>query len=290
MNGIKRIASVFAVLLAVSSVSPAVSAESTAIDFENGGFSGFASMKTDDGGDESLLYVVEFNGSRQLKIDVTDPTKPAKLCLDVSKLLSKENMAKVQSVEMEVTVENKDGSSPIGTASGAVATHGGKWGQTSWQFTEFNSYMSETITVRRKFSSAKESFSEDCESPLVLLFRRSSDRDYNMYVDNIRFLDKDKAPIELLDIPGEDLFVPARPESAPGKDKTGTTLTIISGSSPESIVKIEIPAEGEIPSGDNGEKDVPTGNTPAKAYGAAAAAALAAMAASRKKRRSPVNL
>ena len=111
-----------AALLAVCSASVSAYAQSV-IDFEDGNYS-FVSMKTDDGGDASVLSVVDFNGSKQLKVDVQDCANVPKVNFSINQLLASDDFDKVKTIEMEITFESKDGATPIGWAGGAIGTNG----------------------------------------------------------------------------------------------------------------------------------------------------------------------
>lgn len=186
-------------LLAVSAASVSAYAQSV-VDFENGNYS-FVSMKTDDGGDASVLSVVDFNGSKQLKVDVQDCANVPKVNFSINQLLASDDFDKVKTIEMEITFESKDGATPIGWAGGAIGTQGGEkspaWAQTSWECGEYENPVSEVTTIQRKFLLPSEKFVNGTEDTNMLLMRWGADVAYNMYVDNIRFLDDSGNEIEL---------------------------------------------------------------------------------------------
>ena len=176
-----------AALLAVCSASVSAYAQSV-IDFEDGNYS-FVSMKTDDGGDASVLSVVDFNGSKQLKVDVQDCANVPKVNFSINQLLASDDFDKVKTIEMEITFESKDGATPIGWAGGAIGTQGGEkspaWAQTSWECGEYENPVSEVTVIQRKFLLPSEKFVNGTENSDMLLMRWGSDVAYNMYVDNI---------------------------------------------------------------------------------------------------------
>lgn len=184
-------------IIALSSVA-AVSAAAYAadvVDFEDGNYS-FVSMKTDDGGDNSKLSVVNFNGSKQLKVDVTDCANVPKVYFDLNSMLNPESFDKVKVIQMDVTFESKDGVTPPGWAGGAVGTQGGEaktpnWAQTAWECGEYDKAVSDPVTIERKFLLYSERLVNGTEGTHMILMRWGSEVDYNMYVDNIRFLDAD---------------------------------------------------------------------------------------------------
>lgn len=188
-----------AALTAVCAVSAGAYAQ-TVVDFEDGNYS-FVSMKTDDGGDDSKLSVTDFNGSKQLKVDVTDCANVPKVAFDINSILDENDFDKVKTIEMEITFESKEKTTPPGWAGGAVGTQGGEnspaWAQTSWEGGEYENPVSEPITVQRKFLLSSEKFVNGTENTQMLLMRWGADVNYNMYVDNIRFLDDEGKEIKL---------------------------------------------------------------------------------------------
>ena len=190
-------------IIALSSVT-AVSAAAyaaDAVDFEDGNYS-FVSMKTDDGGDDSKLSVVDFNGSKQLKVDVNDCANVPKVYFDINSMLDPDDFDKVKTIQMDVTFESKDGVTPPGWAGGAIGTQGGEaktpgWAQTAWDCGEYDKAVSDPVTIERKFLLFSERLVNGTEGTHMILMRWGSEVDYNMYVDNIRFLDSDGNAIEV---------------------------------------------------------------------------------------------
>lgn len=79
----KALASVAAVAMAASmvsafSVSTSALTEGTKIDFEDGDYS-FVYLNLDDGSDNSVLSVEDYDGSKQLKVDVQQTGKVPKV-------------------------------------------------------------------------------------------------------------------------------------------------------------------------------------------------------------------
>ena len=86
----KAIASVAAVAMAASmvsafSVSTSALTEGTKIDFEDGDYS-FVYLNLDDGSDNSVLSVEDYDGSKQLKVDVQQTGKVPKVWVDLDKI------------------------------------------------------------------------------------------------------------------------------------------------------------------------------------------------------------
>ena len=172
-----------------------------AVNFEDGDYS-FVSMKTDDGGDASKLSVVDFNGSKQLKVDVTDCGDVPKVCFDLNKILDGNDFDKVKTVEMSVILESKDGTTAPGWAGGAVGTQGGedntpKWAQTSWEYGEYDKAVSDPFTIQRKFLLASERLVNHTPGTHMIVMRWGADVEYNMYIDNVTFLDDDGNKIDV---------------------------------------------------------------------------------------------
>ena len=188
----------FTAVIAAFSALTAFSAAAYAadvIDFENGKYS-FVSVKTDDGGDPSVLSVVDFNGSKQLKVDVQDCKNVSKVCFNINSILKKRDFEKVKTIEMDITIESKDGKTPPGWAGGAIGTQGGggnspAWSQTPWEFEENEKAGSEQTTICKKFLLYSDKLVNGRSDTEMILMRWGAEVDYNMYVDNVRFLDSD---------------------------------------------------------------------------------------------------
>lgn len=200
MKKIRLITAVITAFSAVMTFSTAASAADV-IDFENEKYS-FVSMKTDDGGDPSVLSVVDFNGSKQLKVDVTDCKNVPKVCFDLNSILKKRDFEKVKTIEMDITIESKDGTTPPGWAGGAVGTQGGDadspaWSQTPWEIEGNTKAVTEQTTICKKFLLYSDRLVNGTPNTQMLLMRWGAEVDYNMYVDNIRFLDSDGKALKL---------------------------------------------------------------------------------------------
>ncbi|MGN0637217.1 MAG: hypothetical protein ACI4J0_02500 [Huintestinicola sp.] len=240
MKKIKLLTAGVMALSAVTAVSAAAYAADV-VDFEDGKYS-FVSMKTDDGGDPSTLSVVDFGGSKQLKVDVTDCANVPKVYFDLNSMLDPDNFDKVKTIEMDVTFESKDGVTAPGWAGGAIGTQGGEaktpaWAQTAWECGEYDKAVSDPVTIQRKFLLYSERLVNGTEGTHMILMRWGAEVDYNMYVDNIKFLDADgKAiPLEL-----KESAAPVQTEAAP--EETAAEPE------PEDIPEeTEAPAETEAP-------------------------------------------
>lgn len=201
-------------------------ASDTVVDFEDGNFS-FATMKTDDGGDVSILSVVDFNGSKQLKVDVQDCSLLPKVQFDLNSMVGTDNLSDVDRIQMDVTFEGKDGVTPPGWIGGALGTAADgdtpAWNQSDYDGGEYDNAVSQPITVERKFLLPASRLVSGTENTIALLMRWASEVPYNMYIDNIVFLDKDgnQMALTLAAAPAEE----AAPADAPAADSDSTSAT-----------------------------------------------------------------
>ncbi|MBP0956795.1 MAG: hypothetical protein J5997_05435 [Oscillospiraceae bacterium] len=286
-------------IMALSAVT-AVSAGAYAadvVDFEDGKYS-FVSMKTDDGGDPSTLSVVDFGGSKQLKVDVTDCANVPKVYFDLNSMLDPDDFDKVKTIEMDVTFESKDGTTPPGWAGGAIGTQGGEaktpgWAQTAWECGEYDKAVSNPVTIQRKFLLYSERLVNGTEGTHMILMRWGSEVDYNMYVDNIKFLDADgkaipleikasAAPVQTTAAPEE-----TEPETEPEEIPEETTAPAETEAVPEETEAPETTSASEEtdPESDNETTSSTTGNF--SAFAAASAVVLSgyAVAMTRRKKK-----
>lgn len=272
-----------AALLAVCSASVSAYAQSV-VDFEDGNYS-FVSMKTDDGGDASVLSVVDFNGSKQLKVDVQDCANVPKVNFSINQLLASDDFDKVKTIEMEITFESKDGATPIGWAGGAIGTQGGEkspaWAQTSWECGEYENPVSEVTVIQRKFLLPSEKFVNGTENSDMLLMRWGSDVAYNMYVDNIRFLNDSGNEIELAIENAADETPAVTEAEAPAE--TAAEETAEEAAPEETTASTENTDVAEVPESDEKTTSTTTGNTAAAAAATAVVISGYAVAMTRKK-------
>lgn len=272
-----------AALLAVCSASVSAYAQSV-VDFEDGNYS-FVSMKTDDGGDASVLSVVDFNGSKQLKVDVQDCANVPKVNFSINQLLASDDFDKVKTIEMEITFESKDGATPIGWAGGAIGTQGGEkspaWAQTSWECGEYENPVSEVTVIQRKFLLPSEKFVNGTENSDMLLMRWGSDVAYNMYVDNIRFLDESGNEIELAIENAADETPAVTEAEAPAE--TAAEEVAEEAAPEETTASTENTDVTEVPESDEKTTSTTTGNTAAAAAATAVVISGYAVAMTRKK-------
>lgn len=274
-----------AALMAVSAGAAGAYAQ-TVIDFEDGNYS-FVSMKTDDGGDESVLSVADFNGSKQLKVDVQDCANIPKVAFDINSILDSGDFDKVKTIEMEITFESKENSTPPGWAGGAVGTQGGEkspaWAQTSWEGGEYENAVSEPLTVQRKFLLSSEKLVNGTENTQMILMRWGAEVNYNMYVDNIRFLDDKGEEIKLA-----IASAPAADTAVQTEEVTEAVTEAPEESAPEEIAEdvLEETVSETVSEPDSDEKttSATTGNTAAVAAATAAVISGYAVAMTRRKK------
>ena len=238
------------------------------VNFEDGDYS-FVSMKTDDGGDASKLSVVDFNGSKQLKVEVTDCGNVPKVYFDLNKILDDRDFDKVKTIEMSVILESKDGTTAPGWAGGAVGTQGGedntpKWAQTSWEYGEYDKAVSDPFTVQRKFLLASERLVNGTPDTHMILMRWGADVDYNMYIDNVTFLDDDgnKIEVEVGGEAAEETTAAAETEAAETVEET-TVEEIEEIVETEAVVETEAEVVEDAPESDVETTPATTGNTAA---------------------------
>lgn len=297
MKKIKLLTAGIMALSAVTAVSAGAYAADV-VDFEDGKYS-FVSMKTDDGGDPSVLSVVDFGGSKQLKVDVTDCANVPKVYFDLNSMLNPDDFDKVKTIEMDVTFESKDGTTPPGWAGGAIGTQGGEtntpaWAQTAWECGEYDKAVSDPVTIQRKFLLYSERLVNGTEGTHMILMRWGSEVDYNMYVDNIRFLDADgnaislelkasAAPVQTTAAP-EETEAETEPEEIPEETEAQTEAPVTEAEETEAPVTETAP-EATDPESDNETTSSTTGNL--SAFAAASALVLSgyAVAMTRRKKK-----
>ncbi|MCI7767050.1 MAG: hypothetical protein MSJ26_03590 [Oscillospiraceae bacterium] len=189
-------------------VSTSAIAEGTVIDFEDGDFS-FVYMNVDDSGaDDSALSVEEFNGSKQLKVDVTTASKTPKVWFDLDKITPRANTININTVEMDLTFVPKNSEEAIGWIGGQLGSAGGfdmnakdkgqvnpGWSSTDFQNTDDNAYTpgaSATTHVVKKYLLGSSHYTEESVNPFVgvMTWGNGETCDYTLYIDNVVLKDK----------------------------------------------------------------------------------------------------
>ena len=207
----KAIASVAAVAMAASmvsafSVSTSALTEGTKIDFEDGDYS-FVYLNLDDGSDNSVLSVEDYDGSKQLKVDVQQTGKAPKVWFDLDKITARENTVQISTIEMDLTFVPKSETEMVGWAGGVIASAGGfdqsnpqgsqinpNWTQTDWASEDENAYtegMPAKVHATKKFLLPASKYTAEGTNPFFGIMRWAADTNYVMYVDNIVLKDKD---------------------------------------------------------------------------------------------------
>ena len=207
----KTMASIAAVAMAASmvsafSMSASAIAEGTKIDFEDGDCS-FVYMNVDDGADASVLSVEDYDGSKQLKVDVQQTGKVPKVWFDLDKITARENTLNIATIELDMTFVPKSETEMVGWAGGVLCSAGGfdqnntqasqinpAWSQTDWACEDENAYtegMPAKVHATKKFLLPSTKYSEEGVNPFFGIMRWASDYNYVMYVDNIVLKDKD---------------------------------------------------------------------------------------------------
>lgn len=261
--------------------SVGLSASAATADFENGDYS-FVTMKTDDGGDISVLSVEEYNGSMQLKVNVQDCSLLPKVQFDLNTMVGTDNLSNVDKIIMEVTFVSKDGTTPPGWIGGALGTAGEgdvpAWAQSDYDGGEYDNPAAQPITVERKFLIPSQKLVSGTPNTIALLMRWASEVPYYMYVDNVTILDADGNEMALAAssaAPAAEPAAEAEPESEPASEPANE-----SANEPASE-----PAADAAPASDGTTTSATTGNVPAASIAVVAALSAVAAVASKSRRK-----
>ncbi|MGN0637219.1 MAG: hypothetical protein ACI4J0_02510 [Huintestinicola sp.] len=205
----KTLAAVAAAAMAATTVSAfsfgaSAIASGTVIDFEDGDYS-FAYMNVDAGADDSVLSVEDYDGSKQLKVDVQDCTAVPKVWFDLDKITDRSNTVQIKTIEMDLTLVPKNAEEAIGWAGGAIGTAGAYgdqvdpgWSDGQWSCEDNNAYTAGAAAkqhITRKILMTSQMFTETGASPFFGLMRWASETSYVMYIDNIVLKDKSGNPL-----------------------------------------------------------------------------------------------
>ena len=246
----KTMAAVAAAAMAATTVSAfsfgaSAIASGTVIDFEDGDFS-FAYMNVDSGADDSVLSVEDYDGSKQLKVDVQDCKAVPKVWFDLDKITDRSNTVQIKTIEMDLTLVPKNAEDAIGWAGGAIGTAGAYgdqvdpgWSDGQWSCEDNNAYTAGAAAkqhITRKILMTSQMFTETGASPFFGLMRWASETEYVMYIDNIVLKDKSgnalpvgfaaaeeteaetEAPAEETEAPVEETAAPAEETEAPAEE------------------------------------------------------------------------
>ena len=185
------------------------------IDFEDGDFS-FVYINNDDpgkdsgGSDDSKLSVEDYDGSKQLKVDVQKCGNVPKVWFDMDSIMPRESSIKVKQVDFDVTFVPKDSTKQLGWMGGAVGVAGGfdvnlpgkgqknpSWSDGAWDCADENLYVDGGIAkahITRKMLLPTQQWSEKSVNPFFgfMTWANQNDCEYVMYIDNITFSDGSK--------------------------------------------------------------------------------------------------
>ena len=263
----KALASVAAVAMAASmvsafSVSTSAITEGTKIDFEDGDYS-FVYLNLDDGSDNSVLSVEDYDGSKQLKVDVQQTGKVPKVWFDLDKITARENTVQISTIEMDLTFVPKSETEMVGWAGGVIASAGGfdqsnpqgsqinpNWTQTDWASEDENAYtegMPAKVHATKKFLLPASKYTAEGTNPFFGIMRWAADTNYVMYVDNIVLKDKDgnALPVGVTAAATEEA---ATTEEAAAEETTAaveeTTAEVTEAATEAEVV--EVPAAEEV--------------------------------------------
>lgn len=314
----KALASVAAVAMAASmvsafSVSTSALTEGTKIDFEDGDYS-FVYLNLDDGSDNSVLSVEDYDGSKQLKVDVQQTGKVPKVWFDLDKITTRDNTIQISTIEMDLTFVPKSETEMVGWAGGVIASAGGfdqnntqssqinpNWTQTDWASEDENAYtegMPAKVHATKKFLLPASKYTAEGTNPFFGIMRWAADTNYVMYVDNIVLKDKDgnALPVGVTAAATEEAATTeeaaAAEETTAAVEETTAELTeaateaeVVEDTAAEEVVEdtaaeeVAVPAETEAAAEVTEAPAADTAATPVAATGNAAVASIAAVMA-----------
>lgn len=315
----KALASVAAVAMAASmvsafSVSTSAITEGTKIDFEDGDYS-FVYLNLDDGSDNSVLSVEDYDGSKQLKVDVQQTGKVPKVWFDLDKITTRDNTIQISTIEMDLTFVPKSETEMVGWAGGVIASAGGfdqnntqgsqinpNWTQTDWASEDENAYtegMPAKVHATKKFLLPASKYTTEGTNPFFGIMRWAADTNYVMYVDNIVLKDKDgnALPVGVTAAATEEAATTeeaaaAAEETTAAVEETTAEVTeaateaeVVEDTAAEEVVEdtaaeeVAVPAETEAAAEVTEAPAADTAATPVAATGNAAVASIAAVMA-----------
>ena len=185
------------------------------IDFEDGDYS-FVYINNDDpgkdsgGSDDSKLSVEEYEGSKQLKVDVQKCGNVPKVWFDMDKIMPRASSITVKQIDFDVTFVPKDSTKQLGWMGGSVGVAGGfdvnlpgkgqknpSWSDGSWDCADENLYVDGGVAkahITRKMLLPTQQWSEKSVNPFFgfMTWANQNDCEYVMYIDNITFSDGSK--------------------------------------------------------------------------------------------------
>lgn len=251
----KTLAGIAAAAMAATTVSAfsfgaSAIGSGTVIDFEDGDFS-FVYMNVDSGADDSVLSVEDYDGSKQLKVDVQDCKNVPKVWFDLDKITDRSNAVQIKTIEMDLTLVPKNAEEAIGWAGGAIGSAGAygdqvdpAWSDGAWSCEDNNAYTAGAAAkqhITRKFLLGSQMYTETGASPFFGLMRWASETNYVMYIDNIVLKTKDGDALPVGFAPVAETEAPAE-ETAAETEAAAEETTV---AETEAAVETEAPAETE---------------------------------------------
>lgn len=195
MKLFRKILSITAALALVVSLLPiSASAAAEVLDFEDGKVHpGIQKHINDDGSVDGEVYsleVVDFNGSKMLKIEPEGLGTP-KMKFVVTDLVGEEAYASVVTIEYDLILENPTGD-PVGWNGGtygATPTGPSNWSN-NVDFTIEN-YESNVTEAKHVSVTLAEGFEFTDPNNSFFLYMNWGNNGNNHYMDNIRLLDRE---------------------------------------------------------------------------------------------------
>lgn len=206
MKLFRKVLSVVAVLsLVVMAIPARAKAAADVVDFEDGNMAGFAVNTGADGsvdGDPFLMSVVDYNGSKMLKIDNQTGNIP-KLVIDVIALVGGDNIDKIRKVDMDLIAVNPDSTKTTNWCGGGIGANYGPDGKT-WYQDDTQQYsandngtsISDTMKPGLAFIDGF-GFTNNAAGSKFLLQFWGNDKTCDLYIDNVTFYDADGNKIPL---------------------------------------------------------------------------------------------
>lgn len=202
MKLFRKVVSAIAVLALVATLLPATAfAAADVLDFEDGKLpAGIEIAKNADGsvdGDPANLSVVEFEGSKRLKIEPTQDGTP-KVKFNIAPLVGADNIDKVKGIQYDLIIEKPNDTWTDwsgGTVGGSTAGINGAWVQgVEWTIQDDNKNISDVTPVKTMLN---EDFGFTNPDEAFFMFMNWANRGQNNYIDNVKLLDKDGNAIPL---------------------------------------------------------------------------------------------
>lgn len=207
--------------------APFAEADVNAVTFDDGNFDFATIICDDDGSADGTLSVETIDGNAMLKYTDTKTTADnlgelvQKVSIDVSKLLTPEQYAEVNSIGFDVMAkaegdllvgesgENLKVPGWLGGGGGSVTADDKWYGFADYAATEINEYnleRSDAYRVNFKFllASAGKCWSAEMEAPNFLIMRWGIQNLSSLYIDNITFYDADGNSLPLMGYGAEE--------------------------------------------------------------------------------------